>query len=915
MKRLRLIATPIFLLFLPTVLSAGVSDLSFVIDDRVISDTTSSLPDPEIDWLGHHFCWADEQGVWVGDIDPQTGDFIPANGRGILVDATPSRRGMQRVANGPEWAMSRNGSVIIYPDSVDEKNIRIGTARMAGGRWVSERLAGSDYRIPFFGSYDGNYQQDGITCASYDPVTGRATGMRLRSTLDNREAVPPDDLSGGRWINGWYAVSLGNEKTRPYEAGYFDVREEKYYRVAQFDNPIDQVWVVPIEWLNAFVLWCVEKKPEQDEIALLVKTGRTWKRLENIRIPTDRKEIYSPEPFFWRGQTYLFLVARPRPDQPKTLYDQVWIFTLDLQDKMFRMISAEAPAKRIDPEVYYTVTEPVIYYTETRANGRKIIHRCATGLAVHAYDKAPFVKMDFKKDYFPGTLDVNGRHLGSTETMTIVRHKGKLFSGMGNWMDYPWTIDTEGSQILRKDAAFTPWVVDTSLGYQSMRTDALLSVTFTRDHLGRVLPSPENLLVCGSGYGLTTPQREVVVWTRDDANGVWKKNLALKDDKKSGIRSFHIHTDKVTGLQWLFCGVSEGNIIKAAYDTTDGGKLIFDVREELSNLGRVMAMCECNGELYAAAGVDVVAGDTLGGLYRRVDGFAPAWELVYRWPYTPVDDGDEPNIMRGITCVPDPWGSGRPVIIGTRANPGIVEVIEPFNNHRVYTEFYIRDFFASQWDLQSLRGPSLSAYNYFVPDTLEGRPVWWMSLWVEHPQNNRHPYNGSHFLVRYQDGSYRYGDIYDDNHPLPTGENLRACRTICKSPFTEEPNTYYFGGYDCANDTSHNTSWLYKGMIIQSTAVAGPPQTAVQSFALLQNYPNPFNPSTLIHYRLAVSGRVSLKVYDVLGREIATLVNEFKQAGDHYSRFTPDSNVSSALYFCHLKTANESRVIKMMEIK
>ncbi len=187
-------------------------------------------------------------------------------------------------------------------------------------------------------------------------------------------------------------------------------------------------------------------------------------------------------------------------------------------------------------------------------------------------------------------------------------------------MDYPWqlTPDNKGSQILRKDSYNPPWVVDTSLGYHSMRTDAVLSITFDKDFEGNQLTQPDNMLVCGAGYIKDDFTRELVVWTRDDDNGKWTKNIATNQNKASGIRSFKIHTDKVTGKQWLFCGVTEGNIIKAAFDPNKSGKLVFDTTQELQNLGRVMAMCECNGDLYAAAGVDMVGKDTVGGLYRRM---------------------------------------------------------------------------------------------------------------------------------------------------------------------------------------------------------------------------------------------------------------------------------------------------------
>jgi hypothetical protein len=78
-------------------------------------------------------------------------------------------------------------------------------------------------------------------------------------------------------------------------------------------------------------------------------------------------------------------------------------------------------------------------------------------------------------------------------------------------------------------------------------------------------------------------------------------------------------------------------------------------------------------------------------------------------------------------------------------------------------------------------------------------------------------------------------------------------------------------------------------------------------FALLQNYPNPFNPSTVISYQLPVSGMVKLKVYDILGNEIAILVNEEKQPGTYEVEFDVTShsgkvrNLPSGIYFYQLE--------------
>jgi len=77
------------------------------------------------------------------------------------------------------------------------------------------------------------------------------------------------------------------------------------------------------------------------------------------------------------------------------------------------------------------------------------------------------------------------------------------------------------------------------------------------------------------------------------------------------------------------------------------------------------------------------------------------------------------------------------------------------------------------------------------------------------------------------------------------------------------------------------------------------------NFSLIQNYPNPFNPSTVISYQLPVSGLVTLKVFDILGNEIATLVNEEKQPGTYEVEFSIYSdegrNLTSGIYFYQLK--------------
>lgn len=93
----------------------------------------------------------------------------------------------------------------------------------------------------------------------------------------------------------------------------------------------------------------------------------------------------------------------------------------------------------------------------------------------------------------------------------------------------------------------------------------------------------------------------------------------------------------------------------------------------------------------------------------------------------------------------------------------------------------------------------------------------------------------------------------------------------------------------------------------------------VEVFELHQNYPNPFNPSTVIGYQLPVAGDVTLKVYDVLGREVATLVDEFKDAGYHKVEFNVAQvsrpELASGIYFYRLRTGNYIATKKMVVVR
>ena len=75
-------------------------------------------------------------------------------------------------------------------------------------------------------------------------------------------------------------------------------------------------------------------------------------------------------------------------------------------------------------------------------------------------------------------------------------------------------------------------------------------------------------------------------------------------------------------------------------------------------------------------------------------------------------------------------------------------------------------------------------------------------------------------------------------------------------------------------------------------------------YKLEQNYPNPFNPSTKISWQLPVSSWITLKIFDALGSEVETLVNEYQNSGNHSTLYIVNSTLPSGIYFYQLKAGD-----------
>jgi hypothetical protein len=121
-----------------------------------------------------------------------------------------------------------------------------------------------------------------------------------------------------------------------------------------------------------------------------------------------------------------------------------------------------------------------------------------------------------------------------------------------------------------------------------------------------------------------------------------------------------------------------------------------------------------------------------------------------------------------------------------------------------------------------------------------------------------------------------------------------------------------FGGGD-TNDLAEAELWYLSGNTFTLTSVDDNP-VVIGKFELEQNFPNPFNPSTIIRYTIPENGLVTLKVFDLLGREVTTLINEVQNAGTHTAQFSAQ-DMPTGMYLYTITAGNFTSTKKMMLVK
>jgi photosystem II stability/assembly factor-like uncharacterized protein len=154
---------------------------------------------------------------------------------------------------------------------------------------------------------------------------------------------------------------------------------------------------------------------------------------------------------------------------------------------------------------------------------------------------------------------------------------------------------------------------------------------------------------------------------------------------------------------------------------------------------------------------------------------------------------------------------------------------------------------------------------------------------------------------------YNYQDLYTIYQTLDGGLNWVPLRkyTYLKNIFVSESGRIWGVG---------EYAQIFSSDEVITSVEENQIKEEINTYLLSQNFPNPFNPITTIRYSIANHSNVTIKVYDLLGREVATLVNEEKPAGEYEVEFD-GSSLTSGIYFYQLKDGNYTETKKMILLK
>lgn len=359
-----------------------------------------TLASSQIDLIDYEFsqsrgllAWNDCCGsLWLASVDKKTGKFVPADGKGMLLDPdSMTFQDAQKTKNGPEWVSTLTGDTLVstkFSGRHTQGNARIGlTAPMtptsvcsyisADGYWCTNNLGPDTTRMAPYGS-----KVDGDTKPRISYVDNKGVHYWREVANPASEQVIPDFPPSNYPVRSTSCSSpnVPGARSVVYPV-VIDGTAQAVYR--DFDTGVSTQLTSDAGTKYEVWMWCPPEYPGEllfftlvDQIELRVYRNlmgadgtKKWTPIFSQFAPTGN-QIFSPEPFVYNGASYIFMAQSVKPN---IFRSEAWIANIDAAKPIFKRITPTLPlVTRTDPEVFITDKGPMIYYNvlEPGVNGR-----------------------------------------------------------------------------------------------------------------------------------------------------------------------------------------------------------------------------------------------------------------------------------------------------------------------------------------------------------------------------------------------------------------------------------------------------------------------------------------------------------------------------------------------------------------
>lgn len=340
----------------------------------------ADLLDPEFSQALGMVVWIDETGhVWVAQVDRDTGAFIPADGKGVLVDPDAQTYGdAQKTYNGAEWVKTSDGDQIVYTKFVGYhtgSNARVGWARQApDGTWIAQYLDANAIRMAPYGSATPGDPAPRISTFDnrgnhfwrelWNPATEQAIPDFPASSQPVRHVVGARKVTYTLTVNG-----VDQAFVRDFDTGTV----EQLTSDAGMKREV-WMWAAP-EFGGELIFMSIVNDTQLRVYRKLDVGGGVlqWTPIYS-QTPSAGMAIYSPEPFTYNGKSYLFMAMQIAPYDFRS---EIWIANIDSSAPIFRRVSDNTVLQsRTEPEVFITNRGPMIYYNSFQPKDRRTPKPC-----------------------------------------------------------------------------------------------------------------------------------------------------------------------------------------------------------------------------------------------------------------------------------------------------------------------------------------------------------------------------------------------------------------------------------------------------------------------------------------------------------------------------------------------------------